>query len=167
MPRRFKQLSLVLLLLVVFFLLWPRVYLIAQTDETVLFAWPIKARESFEVTFLHSLNLSPITDIIEWTGKELIVRKSIFKTFGAGVPIPADGIGKELLHIDDHYELIGIDKELQNFTIMTQEVPNHTIKLNGCEASLLELAGSGKLVHITVKRLSPVYYFWSINTVLR
>ena len=117
-----------------------------------MFAWPISAGDEFEVTFIHSLNKSPITDVIEWSGRDLIVRKSVFKTFGAGVPVPSDGIGAELLFVDGHYELIGIDKHMPSFTVITQDVPDHTIRLGEREARLLELAGSGKPVRISVRR---------------
>ena len=128
----------------------------AECSGKRLFAWPIKAGESVEVTFMHSLNLSPITDVIEWTGSGFMVRKSIFKTFGAGVPVPSDGIGMELIFVDGHYELLGVDKHMLDFTIMTQEVPNHRISLNEHEAFLLELAGSGKAVDLKVRRIPLV-----------
>ncbi|MCL1805060.1 MAG: DUF1850 domain-containing protein [Clostridiales bacterium] len=118
-----------------------------------MFAWPIKAGDCFEVTFIHSLNRSPITDFIEWTGRDMVVRKSRFSTFGAGVPVPAEGVGTDLIFADGHYELIGIDKHMPFFTIMTQEAPNHQVSLHGREASLLELAGSGQAVDVAVRRM--------------
>ena len=138
-------------------LLRPERCLVAECAGKRLFAWPISAGESFEVTFIHSLNLSPITDVIEWSGDELIVRKSVFRTFGAGVPIPADGVGEELLFIDGHYELIGINKHMSGFTIMTQDIPNHIIAFNGREARLLDYVGPGKAVDIAVRRVSRLW----------
>lgn len=140
-------------LLFALILLYPEECLTAKCGGKLLFAWSIRAGESFEVTFTHSLNLSPVTDVIEWTGSDLIVRKSVFKTFGAGIPIPSDGIGTDLVLVDGHYELIGIDKRMQSFAVLTQDIPNHQITLNGREAFLLELAGSGKSVDIAVKRV--------------
>jgi hypothetical protein len=128
--------------------------LTAESGGRLLLAWPIRAGDCFEVTFTHSLNLSPITDVIEWTGSDLVVRKSVFKAFGAGVPIPSDGIGTELVFVDGHYELLGIDRHMGAFTIATQTAPDHRISFGGREASLLELAGSSQLIDITVKRLS-------------
>jgi len=140
-------------LTVLLVLLSPEANLTAECGGKRLFSWPIKTGDCFEVSFIHSLNLSPITDIIEWTGNRMVVRKSIFKTFGAGVPTPSDGIGTELIFVDGHYELLGIDKSMSSFTIMTQDVPAHRVSLNGREASLLDLAGSGKAVEIAVRRV--------------
>jgi hypothetical protein len=122
-------------------------------EGKLLFSWPISAGESFEVTFTHSVNQSPVTDFIEWTGSELIVRKSRFKAFGAGIPVPGDGIGKELVRVGDAYELIGIDKPLPDLVIMTQTVPDHRITLGTREARLLALAGSGRQVKLAVKEV--------------
>jgi hypothetical protein len=111
---------------------------------------------SFDVTFTHSVNQSPVTDFIEWTGSELVVRKSRFKAFGAGIPIPGDGIGTELVRAGDYYELVGIDKAMPDFTVMTQTVPDHIITMGAREARLLELAGSGRQVTLAVK---PVLFY--------
>ncbi|MCL1981739.1 MAG: DUF1850 domain-containing protein [Clostridiales bacterium] len=134
-------------------LLWPAECLTAKCDGKLLFAWPIRPGETFEVSFLHSLNLSPVTDVIEWTGSCLVVRKSVFATFGAGIPIPADGIGTELKSVGGHYELTGIDKQMESIPVMTQEVPNHRVAFGGREACLPELAGLGKSVDISVRRV--------------
>jgi hypothetical protein len=126
-------------------------------DGALLFAWPIRAGESFEVTFTHSVNQSPITDVFEWTGEELVVRKSRFKAFGAGVPVPSDGIGTELIRAGEFYELIGIDKHMPSFTIMTQTVPDHQVMMGTHEAVLLDLVGSGKQVVIEVRRAPLIH----------
>jgi hypothetical protein len=126
--------------------------LTATCGGRLLFAVPISPGESFEITFTHSLNLSPITDVVEWTGEGLIVRKSIFKTFGAGVPVPSDGIGEELVRrADGSYELTGIDKPMDSISILTSSIPNHSITFDGHEFFLLELAGTGEQVVVEVK----------------
>ena len=119
----------------------------------MLFAWPIRAGDFFEVTYTHSLNLSPVTDVIEWNGDDLTVTKSIFKTFGAGIPTPVDAVGSELLFMGDHYELIGINKHMPGFSIMTQQTPNQKITFNKHEVYLLDIIELGAPVYITVKRV--------------
>lgn len=145
-----------IIVIVMVFLLIPDYCLTAESDEKLLFAFPIENGEFFEVNFTHSANLSPVTDVIEWTGTQMLVRKTIFKAFGAGIPVPSDGIGTELIHIDGHYELLGIDKPMQSFGLMTQTVPNHYIFFKERKISLLRLVGSGRLVNITVKPVSRI-----------
>ncbi len=143
--------------LIASFLFWPGECLVAECEGKRLFAWPIRAGEEFELTFTHSLNLSPITDVIEWTGSDLSVVKSVFEAFGAGVPVPADGIGTDIIHTGEHYELVGIDQHMQSLTILVQTVPNHQIAFRGRKASLLSLAGAGKSVTIAVKRVPLIF----------
>ncbi len=139
-------------------LFWPVRCLTLTSGGALLYARAIRPGDSFEITFTHSLNLSPITDVVEWTGGELIVRKSIFRSFGAGVPVPSDGIGTELVRREDGgYELIGIDKRMDRITILTQKIPNHKITFGADEVYLLELLGpegTGRQVDIEV-RLVP------------
>ena len=146
--------ALTALIVVIVALFWPAQCLTVKNGGKLLLAWPISKGERFEVTFTHSLNLSPITDVIEWTGSDMVVVKSIFKTFGAGVPIPSDGVGTELLHVGDHYELVGIDKHMRSIPITVQEVPDHRITLNLREAFLRDFVGTGDVVEISV-RLTP------------
>ena len=142
------------------FILRPVDCLTARSGGRLLFAWPIRAGDFFEVTFIHSLNKSPVTDHIEYDGNELIVRKSVFKTFGGGIPVPSDGIGTELIKTDSGYELIGIDKRMPGFTVITQVYPDHRIAMGGREASLLSLAGSGAAVEISVKKIPFIVIFF-------
>ena len=132
----------------------PTSLLVAECEGAILFAWPISKGETFEISFLHSLNLSPVCDVFIWTGSEILLQKSIFKTFGAGIPIPSDGIGTELIKVEDHYELIGIDQTIYSIPIMLSDVPNHMVSHKQKTAYLLDLADSGKSVLITVRRVT-------------
>ena len=128
-------------------------YIVAEQNDTLLFAWAADKGERFEVEFVHSLNLSPIVDVFEVTGEGFILRESIFSSLGAGSPTPADHPGSELIHSNGVFRLIGIDKPMNSLTILTQDTPNHRISFGEREAFLLELVGSGKSVTIEIKRL--------------
>lgn len=128
--------------------------LTACSGGKLLFAWPISNGQRFCITFTHSLNLSPITDMIEWNGEEMVVRKSIFTAFGAGVPVPSDGVGTKLARVGDHYELTGIDARMQSIPILTSQVPDHRVAMAGREAHLLEYVGSGQPVELAVRWVS-------------
>ena len=103
---------------------------------------------------MHSLNLSPIVDVFEWTDAGIILRESRFLTLGGGTPTPADFPGSELIHLEDGFLLTGIDVPFGAFGILTQEIPNHRISFDGREQYLLELVGPGESVTIDVRRFS-------------
>jgi len=145
-------LSLVFLLLLSLF--WKNDSIVAEHDGNLLFAWTINEGERFEVGFIHSLNLSPIVDVFEWTEEGIFLRESRFLTLGGGTPTPADFPGSELHHTEEGFLLTGIDVAFGAFSILTQEIPNHRISFEGRELFLLELVGSGESVTIDVRRLS-------------
>ncbi|MDL2258847.1 DUF1850 domain-containing protein [Eubacteriales bacterium OttesenSCG-928-K08] len=139
-----------------FFLLplWGRLTISNYREETKLLTLPVNKGESFQIAYLHSINLSPVKDTIEWTGESLTVRESWFKTFGAGIPIPADGIGEELIKVNNGYILTNINKEQESFLLMSEDVPNHHLIYRGREISLLALGGAGTLLKFEVKKVS-------------
>jgi len=73
---------------------------------------------------------------------------------GGGTPTPFDFPGSELIHLGDTFKLTGIDVEFGAFNVMTQEVPNHRISLDGREVFVLDLVGPGKLLTIDVRPMS-------------
>lgn len=122
---------------------------------------PVDAGEGFSIRYIHSVNLSPVTDTLEWTGETLILRSSLFTSFGAGIPVVADGIGKELHNTEDGFLLSGIDKAQTDnrLLIMLQTVPDHHILYRNQEISLLDIAGSGALLELGVRRV-PLAALW-------
>ena len=129
---------------------------ISTKEGKLLFCAPIAAGEEFRIRYTHSVNRSPVIDTIEWTGDEMMVRESWFKTFGAGIPIPADGIGKELVKVDGGYVLTGIDKPQQSFLLMTEEIPDHHLLYRGREIPLNALNGIGRMLKFEVKCITFV-----------
>ena len=125
-----------------------------RNSEKVLLSLPIEKGEVFKIAFIHSLNLSPVTDCYEWTGDLLILRSTIFKTYGAGIPILDDGLGTGFLQTEEGFQITGIDAPRQKIDIMLQLVPDHRILYSDREIRLLEYANSGTIVSIYVGKIS-------------
>jgi len=122
----------------------------------LLWARPIAAGEEFSVRYTHSVNLSPVTDTLQWTGEELILRSSLFTSFGAGMPVLADGIGSELHNTPDGFLITGIDRAQPDnaIPIMLQAVPDHHLIFRGEEVSLRSLAGEEAFIKLGAEKLS-------------
>jgi len=129
---------------------------VAEHGGDLLFAWTIDKGERFEIEFIHSLNLSPVVDIFDWTDEGLILRESMFWAIGAGTPTPDDFPGSEFLHENGGFRLVGIDVPMGAFSILTQDVPNHRVSFGEREAFLLDLVGSGQSVTIEVRRMPVI-----------
>ncbi|MCL2852319.1 MAG: DUF1850 domain-containing protein [Defluviitaleaceae bacterium] len=144
----------VISLIMIFVLFRSEYYIVSEHNGRLLFAWAVNKGERFEVEFIHSLNLSPIVDVFEFADDGMVLRKSMFSALGAGTPTPADFPGSELIHSDGMFKLIGIDKPMEAFSILTSDVPDHRVSFGEREARLLELVASGRSVTIEVRRMS-------------
>lgn len=127
-------------------------------SDKLLLALPIEDNERFSIRFTHSVNLSYVTDGVEWTGDELILRDTLFTSFGAGIPVIAEGIGKEIENTEDGFIISGIDAVQENaeIPVMLQEVPDHHLLYRAEEISLRKLSPNAAFIKIRVERLSPV-----------
>lgn len=142
--------------LVCFLPLFPRLVLSDWRSGEVRLMLPIDVGETVGILFTHSLNLSDVTDTIEWTGESLVCRSTLFSTYGAGIPDLCDGIGTTFTETDEGFLLSGIDKPQDHIDIMLQTVPHHRLLYRDKTIDLLELFGSGHSVHVEVKRLPLV-----------
>ncbi len=133
-----------------------RLTLRGHDSGKLMLALPIEAGEKFKLRFTHSVNLSHVTDEIEWTGQQLITRTSLFTSFGAGMPVIADGIGTEMHNTEDGFLITGIDEVQEDnyIPIMLQEVPDHHLLYRDEEISLREEAEGTAFVKVSVERIS-------------
>ena len=135
-----------------------RLTLRSYDSNKLMLALPIEPGEHFRLRFTHSVNLSYVTDEIEWTGKQLITRTSLFTSFGAGMPVIADGIGTEMHNTEDGFLITGIDEvQEDNFIpIMLQEVPDHHLLYRDEEISLRDEAQGTAFVKLSVEKISII-----------
>lgn len=127
-------------------------------SDKLLLALPIEDNERFSIRFTHSVNLSYVTDGVEWTGNELILRDTLFTSFGAGIPVIAEGIGTEIENTEDGFIISGIDAVQENaeIPVMLQEVPDHHLLYRDEEISLRDLSRDVAFIKIRVERISLV-----------
>lgn len=145
---------LILLVLLLFALPLTQRLTISTREGKLLLALPVETGEAFSIWYMHSANRSPVVDTLEWTGNEIMVRETYFKTFGAGIPIPADGIGEELIKVEGGYKLVGINKPQQSFLLMTEEIPDHHLLYRETSIGLNALNGIGCMLKFEVKRVT-------------
>ena len=68
-------------------LLWPRQtrLVLEEPDSGQLYAWfPVEEGSRFSITFIHSVNKTPLTDVYEIRQGEIYVTETKFYGFGAG-----------------------------------------------------------------------------------
>ena len=149
-------LIIVILALIFFTPVCTRLTLRGYHSNKLMLAVPIESKETFKLRFTHSVNLSYVTDMVEWTGQQLITRTSLFTSFGAGMPVIADGIGTEMHNTEEGFLITGIDQVQENnfIPIMLQEIPDHHLLYRDMEISLREKAEGTAFVKLSVEKIS-------------
>lgn len=122
-----------------------------ETDE-VIASYPVKIRDSFGVSFIHSVNNSPVTDWYEIRKDGIYVVKTVYYGFGAGVQTSLEG--NETLEYGDDGSMIvtGFDRKMDRLLYIVGTVSDHTLIINDTERiSLRDLCGRNTRVRFECK----------------
>ncbi len=103
--------------------------------------YPVEDKERFSITFIHSVNKSPLTDVYEIRDKDIYVVETHYHGFGAGVQTEIEE-GQTLSYAPDGTMIVsGFDKLIPNLSYFVGTVSDHILKIHGREISLRELCG--------------------------
>lgn len=146
------------LLLALGVLLWAPLFpgLILEDGRTgePLLLFPMKKGDAFSIRYTHSVNLSPVTDTLYFTGDALVLESTLFSAYGWGMPVLADGIGDSFENTPEGFYISGIHKVQAQIPILLQQVPDHRLLLNGREIRLLDVLEPGTFIRLLPGRFS-------------
>lgn len=127
---------------------------IEMKDNRLLHSWDIKPQEKFVITYLHSVNKSPVEEyfLIE-NNHKLLLTKTAFRSFGVGIPCELEP-GEEMYHYPDHIEIVKINRELPQILLAVGTVANHQITVHGKVFKLTDFARPQQTVRIYARRVS-------------
>jgi len=110
--------------------------------------------DMFSVNYIHSVNKSPVEDFFFIGDQdELVLEKTVFKSFGAGVPAsPEDG--GDLKVYKDRIEVIGIKRRIDNFLLFIGVTAEHRFKMDKDEFMLRHISHPQRNLMIRVERIS-------------
>lgn len=113
-----------------------RFAVIEHKTGKVLYSRGVKPEDVFSVKYLHSVNKSPVEDFFQiQQDYSLMLKKTSFKSFGAGVPFETDP-GQTLKMYEDRMEIEGIDRKLDRYLLFVGIVADHTLYFKGEEVHL-------------------------------
>lgn len=123
-------------------------YLILRNGDTgkMYAAYPVNEGDEFSVTFVHSVNKSPVTDVYVIRGGAIFVTRTIYYSFGAGVQSQLEP-GQNLQYgVDGSMIVSGFARRLDNLSYIVGTVSDHTLSIGGESISLRELCGRNATV---------------------
>ena len=121
-----------------------------DTNEEIA-RFRVSEGDEFSVTFIHSVNQYPLTDVYEIRDGKIYVVRTIYNNFGAGVQTEIeDG---QTLEINENGEMVvsGFNMEMPWLSYIVGTVSDHTLTLHGEEISLRELCGRNTKVAFSVE----------------
>jgi len=129
-------------------------YILLVDGDTgkVFSAYPVNEGDSFSVTFVHSVNNSPVTDVYEFRDGSIFAVKTIYYSFGAGVQTQIEE-GQTLEYGEDGSMIVsGFEKKIDNLSYIVGTVSDHTLEIGGESVSLRKLCGRNANVKFVCRR---------------
>ena len=114
--------------------------------------------EEFVLSFTHSVNRRPVYDTIRVARDHVIVVKSRYDAFGAGMPEHSTAEGTFRVAEDGWIEWT-INRPMPEVVVRVGRVANHTLHLKGREIPLASLAAPGTAVALR-SRIDSEFDLW-------
>ena len=145
--------------------------MIAGAAVAVIFGWPffsvleisdlntgravlcvrMRVGEEFVLSFTHSVNRRPVYDTLRTEGDHLVIVKSRFDAFGAGMPDGSTDEGTLIVAPDGWLEWT-VNRSVPEITVRVGRVAGHTLHLKGREIRLADLAQPGTPLTMCVRK---------------
>jgi hypothetical protein len=109
--------------------------------------------EEFVLRFTHSVNQRPVFETLRADDDHLVIVKSRFDSFGAGMPDISNGGGTLALREDGWLEWT-VNRRVPEVTVRVGRTANHTLHLKGGTVPLARLAEPGSALSLRACRIS-------------
>ena len=121
-----------------------------DTNEEIA-RFRVSEGDEFSVTFIHSVNQYPLTDVYQIRDHKIYVVRTIYNNFGAGVQTEIEE--GQTLEINDNGEMVvsGFNLEMPWLSYIVGTVSDHTLTIHEKEISLRELCGRNTKVAFSVE----------------
>ena len=128
------------------------VLVIYNEDTATTYArYKMSEGEEFSVSFIHSVNLTPVYDYYTVGDGELVCDKCEYSSFGAGMPTEWEE-DWQVSYEDGVISILGLDIRQQKFTYHIGTVYDHVLNIKGEDVSLTELCGKNSHVTLKIKK---------------
>lgn len=131
-----------------------------DTGELIKF-FPVNEGEEFSITFVHSVNQTPVTDVYQVKSGKIYVVRTVYYAFGAGVQTELEE-GQILEYGQDGSMIVsGFNRLMDRLSYIVGTVSDHTLQIGGDVISLRELCGRNTTVQFVSGRKLFLFSFRS------
>ena len=131
-------------------------YLVLTNDSSgaVLYRVRLNEGDEFSISFIHSVNISPVTEIYEIRQGEIVLTVLEFYTFGAGMPTQIEPYQTLVRLPDGGMRVEGFDRVIGNLRYIIGHTAGQTLNAANREILLTDLDEAGQTVLFAVRRLN-------------
>ena len=86
-------------------------------------------RNGFAISYTHSVNKGRVKDFYKEKGRNLVCGRTVFVSYGAGIPEPQEMPGAVFESTDEGYEISNINRTVENLVMAVGIVANHAISI--------------------------------------
>ena len=129
--------------------------LIDDFSDTLLFSVRVNEPEEFSVSFMHSVNISPVTEIFQIKEGQIILYALEFYTFGAGTQAELEP-GQTLTRLPEGgMRIDGFDRVIVGLRYSIGHDTEHTLQVGAQRVALDTLGAVGRPIRFDVE-------FWNL-----
>jgi hypothetical protein len=141
-------------------LLWPMGPALEMVDRTgkSVFCSRVDVGQEFVLSFVHSVNRRPVYDTLRVERDHLVILRSRFDSFGAGMPTESTADGTLAIAKDGWLEWT-VNRPVPDITVRVGWVAGHTLTIEGREIRLADLAEPGSPLTIRVRDVRMLDFF--------
>jgi len=128
---------------------------ICDRDSGRIYAeYEIADNEEFSISFVHSVNITEVTDVYYVAYDTIVCDKCIYSSFGAGMPTEWEE-DWQVSYEGDKITISGLDIRQKEVTYIVGTVYDHVLHYRGEDIVLNEICG--KNAEITLKIRIPIF----------
>jgi len=143
-------------LIALFYFFYPFYIVLAITatkQGKVVFCAEMAEGEEFVLSFIHSVNKRPVYDTLRIEGDHLLIVKSRYDSFGAGMPETSTEDMK--LQFDKEGWLVWtVNRPVPEILLFVGRVADHSLSIKGREMALVDLADPGTSLSLKTHKAS-------------
>ena len=114
-------------------------------------AFPAPEGTEFSVSFIHSVNKSPVTDFFVIHDEQIVADRTVYSSFGAGVQTTLEE-GETLSYDEDGNMVVsGFNSVFPEVKYIVGTVYDHVLTIRGREYSLTEMCGRNAHIAIALR----------------
>lgn len=122
-----------------------------------LFLVRMQSGEEFTISFIHSVNRRPVYDTLRVENDHLVIVRSRYDSFGAGMPESSTGEGT-LSIAKDGWLVWTVNRPVPDITLRVGWTAEHMLHIRDRKIRLAELAEPGSALTIRVTKIGLIYF---------